>query len=630
MIMEKFKLLRMPIFYFPLRFMIFGAFFAYIVLSNYSHIKTFEDQILFSSFQFFKIPSYIHTDLFVGSNYSTFLMHIPLHIQLLFLIFYPSLALSAECNFEKRAKILIYGVLSSIAFLMVEFLIVAVMLPLGIGSEQSFFFVDMILTSLVGAFMLELCLFGTITLPKSTDVKPIIKRNYFTESLYVAVMIIGASLLTYVIITVVKIESDSIVVAFMGLNIATIFNVRHFISYFFIETKTPEWAKKNNGPDTEYMPISFLLPAYNEEKRILRCIESIDMAASHYQGRTEIIVVNDGSTDNTRKIASEAILNLKHCSGKVYNTPNQGKGLAIKYGLERLSGDIIFRIDTDSMIDQNAIDPIMKHFKDPTVGSVSGRIFPIEEKTIWQKMGLIQNCFIFMFIKREQEVIDSITVQAGAFSVFRKDALIKIGGWLGDRLGEDGEITFRLGRYGYRNEYEESSFIHTEMPENFRVFREQRLRWQIGWFFTRASNSGIIKESNGPRTVMYLYYIYAHGLDFAHAIFLPFLFVAMFLEYNNFGGPSTMVDHLYKLFLIELMSFALLHILRIFYMHKLRRLDLLAYLLLLRPYVLIQLWFLRAEAVGILLSWSSKWKKINSESYNGLRQIIAEKVSHPY
>ena len=236
-------------------------------------------------------------------------------------------------------------------------------------------------------------------------------------------------LIVYTLNLLLRVEVNSPISAYLTLhvNISTAILLSYFLVYLIYAVKMPNWLKIANSSNIRINNnnlASFLIPAYNEEKTIKRCIESIDRGASRYIGKTEIIVVNDGSTDRTSKIIEDGIKQLKYSEGKLFNIPNSGKGFALAYGLERTSGDIIFRIDGDSTIDEYGISPIMNHFLYPQVGIVGGMILPLEQNTIIQKtMGLLFINFMFVF-KRAQELVDSILVQAGAFSVFRKEALV--------------------------------------------------------------------------------------------------------------------------------------------------------------------------------------------------------------
>ncbi len=261
--------------------------------------------------------------------------------------------------------------------------------------------------------------------------------------------------------------------------------------------------------------------------------ESIDLAASRYPGKTEIIVVNDGPTDKTREIVSSAVLDLKYASGKVYNIPNSGKGFALQYGLKQTSGDVIFRIDSDSAIDKGAIAPIMNHLQDHTVGSVSGLILPLEEKNWIQKIWILQ-LYLLVFYRREWELIDSVLSQPGAFSVYRKDALIKVGGWVDHQLGEDGEITVRLGRCGYRNSYESYSISYSDVPSNLKDLREQRVRWCIAFYHARAANLNVLGEFKGPLSFIYGLALLRQVSVLASGLFVPFM-IAQAVIGNSFS-----------------------------------------------------------------------------------------------
>lgn len=621
---------RKLVFYFPARFIITSIFFSCILLANLSFIQTSENNTLTTILHFFKIPSYTNGAIYIGNFYSPIIFEPPLHVQILFAIFFASLAVSTSSKLQIRLKILGYGTVCMASFITVEFFIIAVSYWLHVGSYNVYLYGSFILTSLIGAFFIESCLFTNMTLPKGEMIKPVIKRNYIDGYLYLFFMLMSSSILLYVLITFLQIDARSLTFSYLVMNVSIIFSLNNFLAYFIIETKVPDWLRKDKSHvNTSYgnVPISFLLPAYNEEKTIRRCIESIDLAASNYSGKTEIIVVNDGSTDDTRKIASDAILCLRNCSGKVYNIPNSGKGFVLGYGLMRLSGDVVFRIDTDSILDQNAIGPIISHFKDPAVGSVSGVILPLEEKSIWQKITFLGFIFMYLFYKKEEELVDSIMVQSGAFSVFRMDALRKVGGWLDDRFGEDGEITFRLGRYGYKNEIESRSILRTDQPAEFHSFREQRVRWNMGYYYVRSTHFGLFKEFRGPRTIMYAFSMYVHGIDFTYAISLPFFIVGLVIEYFDHTVPKSVVFmDLYRIVVIDLLLFALQHVFHLYYTYKFKRFDMAPYIPFMRLYGIVNQMLFRTEALEILLTWSSRWQTHSKEAFHDLRKTLKESL----
>jgi cellulose synthase/poly-beta-1,6-N-acetylglucosamine synthase-like glycosyltransferase len=623
-------LFKKIILYFPARLIICSSFLSYILINNYPDLLTLENKILLALLHFFQVPSFLDNELYIGGSYTAVQYAPPLHIQLIFLIFFAAFAISTSSSFEKRKNILLFGGLCFLGFLISQLLVILAQYEFGILSYVGLFIVNLIVTSFVGAAAVETCFLSSITKPRRKVGPLLVKRSYFREFTYFIVMLTISAIVVYFVSTITHLQGGSIITAYLALNIPTIFVLRHFIAYFFIQVKTPDWLKseKRDGVTgrANNESLTFLLPAYNEQVIIARTIESIDKAAAHYPGKTEIVVVNDGSIDNTGKIASEKISNLKYATGKVYNIPNSGKGFALKYGLERSSGEIIFRIDTDTVIDEYSIGPIMNHFRDLRVGSVSGVTFVLQDKTIWQKLRQLQ-VFSYIFTKTEQELVDTIMVQPGAFSVFRKDALLKSGGWVGDIFGEDAELTVRLGRYGYKNDFESRALVYTDSPTSLEGTREQRLRWAMGYYGVRGSNIDIIKEMRGPRSIMFLLTMFSHGLNLAHSVFYPYLAIGIITSFFH-ANLLHMIWFLDITSLIEIymlfhgMQFAVY----LYYVCKFKKYYLLPYIPLMQLYGVIIGRFVAPEAIEILLNWSSKWKQNDYKSYKALRQILKQRV----
>ena len=229
------------------------------------------------------------------------------------------------------------------------------------------------LTIICGGLSIHFALFSNVTLPERSKIEPIIKRKYIREYLYLAAVLTITGVILFGIQSYLHLDLDSpmsmYVHIYLWLNLPSIINIGYWVTNL-IHDILPPWVRRstnaiNTSPKqcNDYpslsLSISFLIPAYNEERFVGRLIESIDRAARKYNsGKVEIILVNDGSTDNTEKIVAYAMRNLKYARGKFFTIPNSGKGFALDHGLKEVSGDVIFRTDADSMIDENALAPM--------------------------------------------------------------------------------------------------------------------------------------------------------------------------------------------------------------------------------------------------------------------------------
>ncbi len=618
------SILKRAFLYFPTRFLVCGFIFAYALLST-SFLQNTENQILVWMLHFVKLPAYVDNQaVFGGSSFMPADFSPPAKTQTLFLIFFPSLAAATGAAMEKRVKIMLFGMMCFFSLVLTQFLVTSAMILLNVTSHVAFLQTSLFFTSVVASTFIELALFSSITTPESKKVKMRLKRSYAGQYLYLVLIFGSGALVVYSLGPLFQLSSDSPITAYLSVSLSELLSLKYYMAFFIYELKVPLWAREEEThrcPSLEEMTISFLLAGFNEEKHIARCIESIDRAAKYYPGRTEIVIVNDGSTDGTRKIASDAVQNLRHASGTVYNIPHLGLGFALQYGLQRARGEIVFRTDADSMIDEFAIGHIMKHFRDPQVASVSGLILPLEEVSWWQNLWIIRYCLL-TFAKREWELTDSVIVQPGAFCVFKKAPLVDAGGWADDMTGEDCEITVRLGRCGYRHEYEQHAIVRSDIPANLKELRHQRVRWSASFYQAFAANMDLIKEIKSPLSLMFSLRILQHGSINASSLFLPFFLVFILVEPGVTNPVGNFLTMLLGLSVIDLLTNGLQAILIAYFLFKLKRLHLCKYLPLQRLYHFIQTMFFEPEALEILLNISSRWKDHSRDLTLDLRKAL--------
>jgi cellulose synthase/poly-beta-1,6-N-acetylglucosamine synthase-like glycosyltransferase/peptidoglycan/xylan/chitin deacetylase (PgdA/CDA1 family)/spore germination protein YaaH len=280
------------------------------------------------------------------------------------------------------------------------------------------------------------------------------------------------------------------------------------------QKRKEESAKPTAMLAAEKMPlVSIIVPAYNEEINAVRTIESL---LNQDYPNMQVVFIDDGSKDSTFATVSNAFKD--NPSVKVFSKPNGGKASALNTGIEKAASEFVVCIDADTQLKQDAVSQLMKKFNlgeslpngnndEGIVGAVAGNVKVGNEVnmiTRWQSIEYItsQN-----FDRRAFDLLNCITVVPGAIGGFRKEAIIKAGGFTTDTLAEDCDLTMRMHRIGYQVRNCNDAISYTEAPETMKQFMKQRFRWSFGvmqcfWkhrdaaFNPRFKNFGMVAMPN--------------------------------------------------------------------------------------------------------------------------------------
>lgn len=224
--------------------------------------------------------------------------------------------------------------------------------------------------------------------------------------------------------------------------------------------------------------VSIVIPAYNEEKNISTTLSSLIMLA-YPANKLEIIVVNDGSTDNTKNAVGRFIAENRAYGIRLLNKRNEGKGAALNDGLRVAKGQFFVCLDADSIVTRDALLKILPHFTNKNIAVVLPLLKVEKPKNLWQKMQWLEY-IVNMFYKKLMSKLNCVHVSPGPFSVYRTGILKKVHGFDEDNLTEDLEITLRLQSKNYRIVQLLDAEVFTLAPKTFRELYRQRNRWYKG------------------------------------------------------------------------------------------------------------------------------------------------------
>jgi len=264
-----------------------------------------------------------------------------------------------------------------------------------------------------------------------------------------------------------------------ALDIVSIFGSVFTMYFAFVYVLIYFFNKKkflSNPPLPKKLPkVSIIVPAYNEGKTIALTLKSL-LELNYPKKLLEVIAVNDGSADETRKIMES----FKGQGVKVINKVNGGKASALNAGIKKSTGEIVVCMDADSVVDKNALRKTLGYFSNPEVAAVASSVKVLNPKSMIQKFQFLEYLYNIL-LRKALSFLDSIFVVPGPFGLYRKSVLEKIGGFEEGNLTEDMEITMRIQSKGYRVETATDAFTHTVSPSSVRKLVNQRVRWYRGF-----------------------------------------------------------------------------------------------------------------------------------------------------
>jgi cellulose synthase/poly-beta-1,6-N-acetylglucosamine synthase-like glycosyltransferase len=324
-------------------------------------------------------------------------------------------------------------------------------------------------------------------------------------------------------------------------------------------------------------PVSILVPAYNEGKSIVDSVRSL--FALRYP-RLEVVVINDGSTDDTldRLIAAFGLrltprVYWQRIKGKpvrgIYWSPahpglwvldkaNGRKADAINAGINLASAPYVCVIDGDSVLERDAMAAVMNailpHSTETvaaggTIRIVNGcalegdRVAAVGlPRSFLGASQVVEYLRAFLYGRVAWSELGALAIVSGAFGVFRKDVLVDIGGFRHDTVGEDMDVVVRIHRRlsglrrPYRVVFVPDPVCWTECPETLRGLRNQRQRWQRGLGETLQHNQRMLANPRFGRIGLlalpyYMVFEYlAPIVEVAGYIILPFAWILGLLE----------------------------------------------------------------------------------------------------
>jgi len=275
---------------------------------------------------------------------------------------------------------------------------------------------------------------------------------------------------------------------------------RHYIFTLTVLKNHQKHEKATTVGNAAYQPtVSILIPALNEEKVIGRILQRMT-ELTYPKDKMEIIVIDDGSTDDTGKIAEQcskahSYIKVIHRSEK---EGGRGKASTLNAGLKHAKGEIILCFDADYYPQRDILEKLTKEFADPKVGAVQGRVTVLNEpQNIVTRLVTLERIGGYRVDQQARDSLGLITQLGGTVAGLRRDLLESLGRWDESILAEDTDITFRVYLAGYKIRYVNEAECYEEAVDSWRAYWKQRYRWAKGHMQCAFKHSlKVLKSSN--------------------------------------------------------------------------------------------------------------------------------------
>ncbi|HAK42539.1 MAG TPA: hyaluronan synthase [Clostridium sp.] len=250
--------------------------------------------------------------------------------------------------------------------------------------------------------------------------------------------------------------------------------------------------------DVDYTPgVAIIIPCFNEEEWIERTILSC-INQDYPIDKLEVIVVDDCSNDRSVEKIKETIAKLSNDAERFdtkyrlkyfVQEENLGKRDALSRGVKEAKHDLVVFVDSDSFLDPFAIRNLVQPFKDPKMGGVSGRTDVANTYTnVLTKMQSVRYYIAFRIMKAAEAYFDAVTCLSGPLSCYKKQIILdNMDSWLNQTFlgqkatfGDDRAMTNFVLK-GNRTSYQDTAICSTIVPNRYKVFLKQQMRWKRSW-----------------------------------------------------------------------------------------------------------------------------------------------------
>ncbi|MBU0762990.1 MAG: glycosyltransferase family 2 protein [Candidatus Altiarchaeota archaeon] len=312
-----------------------------------------------------------------------------------------------------------------------------------------------------------------------------------------------------------------------SIHLSLLYTVWVLLTYFFMLTIVTLFRNRSDfhkSPEKKHnlLPrVAILIPAYNEERCIEDTIKSC-LEIEYPRNKFEILVVNDGSKDNTGEICKKYA-----ASGKIKyleNQPNQGKSTALNRGFENLDAEYVATIDADTIVEKDIIHKVLPYFTSDDIAAVTVAIKVRDAKNLLQKVVEIEYELGNGFYNKILTYLNCLFVTPGQFSIYRREKVLELGGFDKDNIVEDTEIAYRMHKNSMKIACCPNAKVYTIVPNNIKDLYYQRKRWYTGTIQTILQHKDVI--FNRRLGAFGMYFV---PFNYGGTIFATFLSISLLL-----------------------------------------------------------------------------------------------------
>jgi biofilm PGA synthesis N-glycosyltransferase PgaC len=219
--------------------------------------------------------------------------------------------------------------------------------------------------------------------------------------------------------------------------------------------------------------VTVLIPAYNEARTIAGTLESV---FAQTRAPDVVLVVDDGSTDNTGAIAAGLGARVIRPAART-----GFKAGALNAGLAHVDSEWVVTLDADTILAPDAVQEIVAMARESRAAAACGQVLPQRIHSVWERARLVEYLFAFGMLKPVQDFYGHPLVASGCFSLYHVDTLRRLGGFPVGTVGEDLDLTWRLFMDGQTVKYAPRAICYTVEPPSLSCLRRQLCRWSHGF-----------------------------------------------------------------------------------------------------------------------------------------------------